>query len=81
MELACRTGRQGPGAEVSEAADDRTRRARPSRGLGGRYDEARTLYERALAIYDTLPPPEHPRAALVRENHAALLEKISTKAR
>ena len=42
-----------------------------------RYADAKPLYEQALAIYEALPPPALPRAATVRQNYSAMLEKMN----
>ncbi len=41
----------------------------------GRYAEAKSLYERALAIWETALGPEHPHVATGRANYAAFLRE------
>ena len=42
-------------------------------GAQGRHDDAESLYQRALAIYEMALGPDHPQTAKTLENYAALL--------
>ena len=42
----------------------------------GRYAQAEPLYQRAIAILDKSLPPDHPNLAVVRENYAAVLDRL-----
>jgi hypothetical protein len=42
----------------------------------GHYAEAKTFYERALAIFETTLEGEHPHRLLCAENYAALVAEM-----
>ncbi len=42
----------------------------------GKYEQADPLYQRALAIFEEALGPKHPNTIVVRQNYAALLQKL-----
>ena len=46
----------------------------------GKYGEAEALYRRALAIFEAVLGPTHPKVATCRTNYARLLRQMNRKA-